>query len=238
MPDQVRHDVQIDVGYQWDNTWFVNWRRIIVLLRFLPHSPFVRKTLVVAHEKGLADQIDIADAHVFDPDDPVHQDNPMGKVPALVRDDGSVLYDSNVICEYFDNLVPEPQLTPSNGEARLTALRRNALGDGLSQAATWGMRERIRPEGERSDTYIGYFDRTMSKCLAAANNEALDFPDQPTLGEISIACALSYIDLRYPDMDWRDNYTQLASWYEEFCKRPSMMATPLRSYDGPRNPPG
>jgi glutathione S-transferase len=209
-----------------------------MLLRYLPHSPYVRKTLVVAHEKGLAERIEIVEAHVFDPSDPVHDDNPIGKVPALVRDDGSVLYDSNVICEYLDSLSPKPRLIPADGEARLIALRRNALGDGLSQAATWGMRERIRPEGEGSDTYIGYFDRTMSKCLAAADSEVTDVPDQPGLGEISIACALSYIDLRYPDLDWRGEYFPLGQWYELICQRPSMTATPLGPYDGPRNPPG
>ena len=102
-----------------------------MLLRYVPHSPFVRKTLVVVHEKGLADQIEVVEAHVFDPDDPIHQENPIGKVPSLVRDDGTVLYDSNVICEYLDSLGPGPMLIPVDGDARLVALRRNALGDGL-----------------------------------------------------------------------------------------------------------
>ena len=208
-----------------------------MLLRYVPHSPFVRKTLVVVHEKGLADQIEVVEAHVFDPDDPIHQENPIGKVPSLVRDDGTVLYDSNVICEYLDSLGPGPMLIPVDGDARLVALRRNALGDGLSQAATWGKRERIRPEGEGSDTYIAYFDRTMSKCLAAANDEVAEFFEPPTLGEISIACALSYIDLRYPDLEWRQDNTALGGWYDVICQRPSMLATPLGPYDGPRNPP-
>jgi glutathione S-transferase len=209
-----------------------------VLLRYLPHSPFVRKVLVVAHEKQLADKLEVVEAHVFDSSDPIHSENPIGKVPSLVRDDGSVLYDSNVICEYLDSKLPDPRIFPLGGEERLTALRRNALGDGLSQAATWGMRERIREEGEKSDTYIAYFDRTISKCLNAANREVGEFEAQPAIGEISISCALSYIDLRFPDLDWRQDFASLGSWYDIFCRRPSMLATPLGPYDGPRNPSG
>ena len=110
-----------------------------MMLRALPHSPYVRKVRVVAHEAGIADRLEYAEVHVFDPATPLMGENPLGKVPALVRDDGSVLYDSTVICQYIDTLHGAPRLFPPEGEALWQALRRNALGDGLGQAVCRGV---------------------------------------------------------------------------------------------------
>ncbi len=210
-----------------------------MILRFLPHSPYVRKVLVAAHETGQADTLEIVEAHVFDPETPLMAENPLGKVPALVRDDGSVLYDSTVICEWLDARHDGARLFPEPGEARWRALRRNALGDGLGQAATWNIRERYRPDGERSEGYMAYYDRAIGRTLAALDAEATAPPaagDAIDIGDIAVACALSYVDFRYPDLDWRAARPALGAWTDAVFARPSFAATPLGPYNGPLQP--
>lgn len=208
-----------------------------MLLRALPHSPYVRKVRVAAQEMGLTARLEVVEAHVFDPTTPLLKENPLGKVPALVRDDGSVLYDSTVICQYLDTLHEGPRLFPPEGEALWQALRRNALGDGLGQAATWNIRERYRPEGERSPRYQAYYERTIERSLAALDEEAPALRARFGIGEISIACALSYVDFRYPDRGWRKTAPRLGAWYDDVRARPSMTATELKPYTGPLQPP-
>jgi len=205
-----------------------------MILRSLPHSPYVRKVRVAAHELGLA--LDCVEAHVFDPATPLLGENPLGKVPALVRDDGSVLYDSTVICQYLDALHADPRLFPREGEALWQALRRNALGDGLAQAATWNIRERYRAEGERSPRYQAYYERTIDRCFAALEAEAPALAARFGIGEIAIACAISYVDFRYPDRGWRTAAPHLRAWYNAAHARSSMRATELQPYKGPLQP--
>ena len=173
---------------------------------------------------------------MFDPQTPLRAENPAGKVPALVRGDGSVLYDSTVICEWLDMREGKHRLLPKADEARIQSLRRNALGDALGQAATWNIRERYRPDGERSPGYMAYYAATMERCLAALENEAGEIAADFDLGAISIACALSYVEFRYPDLDWRAAAGKLAAWFEEISARPSMLATELGPYTGPLSP--
>ena len=206
-----------------------------MILRSLPHSPYVRKVRVAAHELGIA--LACVEAHVFDPATPLLAENPLGKVPALVRDDGSVLYDSTVICQYLDALHGDHRLVPREGEALWQALRRNALGDGLGQAATWNIRERYRPDGERSPRYQAYYERTIDRSFAALEAEAPALAERFGIGEISIACAISYVDFRYPDRGWRRTAPRLGAWYDGACRRPSMRATELQAYKGPLQPP-
>jgi len=214
-----------------------------MILRFLPHSPYVRKVLVAARELGVIDAIDVVEAHVFDPETPLLDENPMGKVPALIRDDGSVLYDSTVICEWLDGEDGRDQLFPAAGEARIQALRRNALGDGLGQAATWNIRERYRPDDERSEGYMAYYERTIDRCLAAleaeARDEGWDFAAADgrfDIGDIAVACAISYLDFRYPERGWREQCPTLGGWVAGAFARPSMTATELSPYTGPLSP--
>jgi len=208
-----------------------------MILRFLPHSPYVRKVLVAAHELGVIEDIEVVEAHVFDPETPLLGENPIGKVPALVRADGSVLYDSTVICEWLVARAGDNRLFPVENEARIQALRRNALGDGLGQVATWNIRERYRPDGERSESYMAYYDRTIERCLTALEGEADGLGARFDIGDIAIACAISYLDFRYPDLGWRGRYSSLGSWFDETAlNRPSMAATPLAAYTGPLSP--
>lgn len=206
-----------------------------MILRYLPHSPYVRKVLVAAHETGQADALEIVEAHVFDPKTPLQHENPLKKVPTLVLDDGRVLYDSTVICEWLDARHDGAKLFPAD-EARWDALRLNALGDGLGQAATWNIRERYKPEQERSDAIVAYHERTIDRSLAALDGEVSDWGDAFQIGQISVACALSYIDFRYPDLDWRGTQPALGAWYDGVTRRRSMDATPLGPYAGPVQP--
>ncbi len=207
-----------------------------MILRSLPHSPYVRKVRVTAHEVGLTQRLDCVEAHVFDPATPLLAENPLGKVPALVRDDGSVLYDSTVICQYLDTLHRGARLFPPEGEALWQALRRNALGDGLGQSATWNIRERYRAEGERSPRYQAYYERAIDRSFAALEGEAGELGARFGIGEISIACAISYVDFRYPDRGWRAAAPKLGAWYDGVRERPSMRATELQPYKGPLQP--
>lgn len=214
-----------------------------MLLRSLPHSPYVRKVLVAAHETGLLPRIEVVETHVFDRTSPLFAENPLGKVPTLVCDDGVVLYDSTVICQYLDALAhaekpaARSRLFPAEGAPLWHALRRNALGDGLAQAATWNIRERYRPAGERSETYLHYYRRAIDRGLAVLEAEAAHSTN-PTLdiGDVAIACALSYLDFRHKDLDWRKTNPALAAWYEAVTHRPSFEMTPLASYTGPLSP--
>jgi glutathione S-transferase len=192
---------------------------------------------VAAHEIGLASRVVCVEAHVFVQATPLRGENPLGKVPALVRDDGSVLYDSTVICQYLDTLHRGARLFPPEGEALWQALRRNALGDGLGQAATWNIRERYRPDGERSPRYQAYYERTIDRSFTALEAEAPALSLQFGIGEISIACAISYVDFRYPDRGWRKSAQHLGAWYDTVRERPSMRATELKPYTGPLQPP-
>jgi glutathione S-transferase len=214
-----------------------------MLLRALPHSPYVRKVLVTAHETGLRPRIDVVETHVFDPATPLLDENPLAKVPTLTRDDGVVLYDSTVICQYLDALAHaeqtgrRPRLFPAEGEPLWRALRRNALGDGLAQAATWNIRERYRPDGERSDTYMRYYRRAIVRSLAVLEAEArAGVGASFDIGDIAIMCALSYLDFRHSDLEWRRSHAALGQWCDTLAERPSFATTALAPYRGPLSP--
>jgi len=187
-------------------------------------SPFVRKVMVLAHETGLADRIEPENRMMtpVSPDAALCVDNPLGKIPSLVLDDGSTLYDSRVICEYLDSLHGGPKMFPA-GAARWTALRRQALGDGILDAAVNTRYETfLRPQERRWDDWIDNQKKKVARSLDVVEAEDLAGID---IGTITIACALGYLDFRFADEDWRSGRPRLEAWYEEFARRPSMIAT-------------
>src|SRR5262245_48878495 len=198
-------------------------------LRYSPASPYVRKCLVLAHEAGLAGRIQIVPTVTADPASGLAKDNPLGKIPALILKDGQVLFDSPVVCEYLDSLHRRPKLLPARGKARWTALRRQALADGLLDASLLRRYESLRPTSERSGTWDEKQKSVVVRALDALEKEAKDLgkPDAKriTLGHIAIGCALGYLDFRFAAEDWRAIHPKLAAWYETFAKRPSMAAT-------------
>jgi glutathione S-transferase len=191
-------------------------------------SPFARKVRAVAIETGLAVKIEEVDRKVTPvrPDPAIVRDNPLGKIPCLVTDDGTALYDSPVICEYLDGLHDGPRLFPPAGLARWTALRRQALADGIMDAGVLTRYETLlRPEQRRWPEWIENQKEKFRRALDALDAEAESFADTVDIGTISVGCALGYLDFRYADEGWRATRPGLAAWFERFSSRPSMATT-------------
>ncbi len=191
-------------------------------------SPFVRKVLVLAHETGLIEQLQIEPVTVspVNPDDRLNAGNPVGKIPALLLDDGAALYDSPVVCEYLDSLEHAgPKMFPAGG-ARWPALRRQALADGIMDAAVLCRYEAaLRPEPLRWDDWSTSQQAKISRALDALEADVDSLSGDLDIGAISIGCALGYLDFRFADNDWRPGRPRLAAWYESFAQRPSMQKT-------------
>ncbi|HUI15516.1 MAG TPA: glutathione S-transferase N-terminal domain-containing protein [Xanthobacteraceae bacterium] len=195
-------------------------------LHWSPRSPFVRKVMIVAHERGLADRIACVRtvAAMTKPHAELMRDNPLSKIPALVLDDGTVLYDSPVICEYLDALDGAPKLFPREPKARMTALRRQALGDGFLDlmVALRNERERAQP----SAVHMASTAARQAAVLESLDREAESLTTTPFgIGHIAIGCALSYLDFRFADENWRADHRRLANWHAGFAARPSVRAT-------------
>jgi glutathione S-transferase len=152
------------------------------------------------------------------------QDNPLSKIPTLVLDDGTALYDSRVICEYLDGLAGGGRLFPAAGKARLTALRRQALGDGMLDFLLLLRNERER--AHVSEPHVATFTTKKQAVLAAFEQEAGDLSASAfDIGHVGIGGALCYLDFRFADEDWRKHHPGIARWHAAFCARPSVRAT-------------
>lgn len=197
-----------------------------MILRHSPTSPYTRKVMVLLHETGLIDQVRIASIDGWREPDDLTAENPLSMVPTLVRDDGVALFDSPVICEYLDTRHDGAPLLPREGDARWTALRRQAQADGILDCAVLTFMETVkRPEALRWDWWAELKRKAIRRALDAFEAECDSFDDAPDMGLIAIACALSYLDLRGAIGEWRDGHPQLTSWYERFAARPSMVNT-------------
>ncbi len=195
-------------------------------LRYSPTSPYVRKVSVTAIELGLAGRIERIPTNTQDRDSGIAEHNPLGKVPALILDDGGVLYDSPVICEYLDSLHEGPKLFPAEGPKRWAALRQQALGDGILDAAILRMLEMVRrPEKFRWQGWIEHQTAKVARAVDQFENEIAKPQGTLTIGHITAGCALGYLDFRAPESDWRDGRPELSDWYEDFAQRPSMRET-------------
>lgn len=194
-----------------------------------PASPFVRKVLVCAHEKGVIDKIEKLPSKAWpvkrDPE--IVKENPSGKVPTALLDDDSPLFDSRVICAYIDTLSPSSLLYPGNIKDRFSAMTLEALADSILDAALLCRYEAVlRPQ---EYYWALWHDSQMEKVdsgLDDLENRWLTVLQGPvTIGSIATACTLAYLDFRFPDKDWRSTHQQLAVWFTDFSKRASMQAT-------------
>jgi glutathione S-transferase len=192
-----------------------------------PASPFARKVRCVARERGLAERIEEAQVAVYDDPAELIAANPLGKIPALVLDDGEMLYDSPVICAYLDAHAEArgTPLCPPSGPDRWRVLRAEALADGAMDLALGMTLDARKPENERSPTTIARWRTQLLRAVGAMQAEIAALPQEPTLGHIALACALGYIDLRQPGLAWRDGQAELARWYEAIASRPSLAET-------------
>lgn len=199
-------------------------------LHWSPKSPFVRKVMIAAHECGVAGRIELVRsvAIMSRPNPALMADNPLNKIPTLLLDDGTALFDSTVICEYLDDLNRDPartRLFPS-GALRWDALRRNALANGLLEVLILWRNERER--AVPSDPLLDAFQTKATASLAALAKDAeLAPPERFDIGDITLGCALAYLDFRFGAFDWRSLQPALAAWYVRFAARPSAQATPI-----------
>lgn len=191
---------------------------------FSPFSPYVRKCLVTGHELGLNERIELlpSNAHPVQRDREIIAANPLGKVPTFFTDDGQVLFDSRVICEYLDTLAGG-SLIPRDGAARWKTLTLQSLGDGMLDASLLARYEDVaRPEQLRwAEWRAAQLDKVeTSLAHMEAHPGVLD--GRADLGSLTIGCALWYLDLRFPTLGWRERFPSVATWYSAFGRRPSM----------------
>ncbi|HTN62401.1 MAG TPA: glutathione S-transferase family protein [Devosia sp.] len=200
-------------------------------LHWSGRSPFVRFVCVAAHERNLFDQLDCVRTVVamLKPNLELLPENPLSKLPTLVLDDGSALYDSRVITQYFAMIGSGPALYPTEPQARLDALRREALGVGILDFLLLWRSERDKPAERQSAELIAAFH---IKIEAALQRLELDRPalqrDGFQADQIVVACALFYLDFRFPQLGWRTDHPDLAAWADRSALRPSMQATLFR----------
>jgi len=199
-----------------------------VQLFFSPNSPYARKARIIVRELNLTSRVQEV-AVTLPADAKLRAVNPLGKIPALLLDDKSVIYDSPVICEYLDQLgggkfFPRATLF-KDAQGRWRALTLQALGDGLADAVVRRTQELRLPAEKQNPEVIQRQTAAIEAAFAVADRAAAKFPEAPTIGEIAIACAIGYLDLRSPQDGWRDRYPQLARWLETFSRFPSVQAT-------------
>jgi glutathione S-transferase len=191
-------------------------------------SPFVRKAMICINETGWAERIERVRSPVAidQPNHTLLRDNPLNKIPTLVLDDGTVLFDSCVICEYFDALQGGGALFPKDMGKRWTALRRQALGDGMLDVLLLWRRERDKPAERQEPALLAAFKLKIETALAALETEAPALDATPfDIGHVAIGCALSYLDFRFSAWDWRKGLPKLVAWHNTFESRPSVQKT-------------
>lgn len=196
-------------------------------LFYSPISPYVRKVMVVATEVGLESQIERLPTDISQPDAHFHAHNPLGKVPTLITDDGQVLFDSRVICEYLDSLHHGHKLFPADPAQRWPALRWQALADGMIDAAVLCRLEVfMRPESMRFQPWIERNWSKVQRGLDALEADAPVMAKSPlSIGHVAAACALGFLDFRFATMPWREGRPLLDAWFTTMADRVSMSTT-------------
>ena len=197
-------------------------------LYYASTSAYVRKVMVTAHCLGLDGQIEKLDsaAHPVQRDERIARFNPLAKVPALQTPDGQALYDSRVICEYLDAYAGG-RLFPASGHERWVSLTRQALADGLLDAALLARYEnQARPTEKQWNDWIHGQLAKVRAALAEIESQAPQLSRSPNdIGLIAIGCGLGYLDFRFPDLDWRASCPAADAWFAEFDQHPAMLAT-------------
>lgn len=192
-------------------------------------SPFVRKVMIVAHEVGLNDRIErlpVVVSMTSEPTAEVMRHNPLNKIPTLITDEGLMLFESVVICEYLDSLHSGPKLFPVEAFQRWKALRWQALGSGMLEAELLWRSETRRPQVSQMAVVIHAFEKKIGAALDLLEIEADQLKSVPFgIGHVSIACALAYLDFRFIGYDWRKGRPGVAGLYDALCARPSILAT-------------
>jgi glutathione S-transferase len=197
-----------------------------MILKSSPASPFVRKVRIAASLLGLADKIEVRETDLNDPADSIRAQNPLGKIPALVLDDGTTYYDSRVILEYLDHLAGGGRIIPREPKARFEALRMQALCDGVMEASLLIIYEaRYRPADKAVQSWLDRQADKVARGLVALEAAPPALTPVPDVGQIALACALGYRDLRFGGT-WRNDHPRLLAWLDKFAAQvPAFAAT-------------
>ena len=192
-----------------------------------PASPFARKARIIVRELSLTKVVEEINVPREGLGDAFRRINPLGKIPVLALNDGSTLFDSPVICEYLNDLgggkfFPGRSLLRENS-GHWRALTLQALGDGICDAAVARNYELLRPKELQSEAAIQKYLKAVTTSLDVL--EQVKLGNKTTIGEITVGCAIGYLDFRIPELSWRDSRRNLRDWYEKFAQYPSMKAT-------------
>ena len=197
-------------------------------LWYSPPSPFVRKVLMLAYETEQIDKLELVDVTntALAPDAELAKLNPLGKIPTLILEDGHTLFDSRVICEYLDGLHDGPKMIPLSGMERYNTLVCQAMGDGIMETAVAiRYEEALRPEEFQWDVWMKAQQTKIVQALDVLETWRAGRIQDVHMGSISVASALSYLDFRQPDFDWRDGRPVLTQMLATFSERESMKNT-------------
>jgi len=200
----------------------------MMILRSAPASPFARKVRIATSLLGLEAKIQIEPADPNDAADTLRKQNPLGKIPVLLRDDGRTLYDSRVILEYLDHLAGGGRIIPRDFEARIAALTLQALCDGICDASLLVVYEgRYRPADKHVQSWVERQEEKVARGLAALDAAPPPIDAMPHVGQIALACMLGYRDLRFAGT-WRKDHPRLVAWHDKFAAQvPAFAATKI-----------
>jgi glutathione S-transferase len=188
-----------------------------------PASPYVRKVRICAIARGLDSRIELVPCNPNESPAALLAENPLSKIPTLITDDGVALFDSPVICEYLDSLGDALPIFPAHGAARWRALKLQAMGDGILDACVPRRGELAKPKEAGRDALIARWraavERTLDALEAELPHKSID------IGTITVACALGYLDFRFPQEPWRPTRPKLAAWFEAFSQDKAVAST-------------
>lgn len=198
----------------------------MMILLSAPPSPFGRKVKIAAALLGLSDRIRIEPTDTNKADGPLRTQNPLGKIPTLMLEDGSALFDSRVILDYLDHLAGGGKIIPGDAAARFAALRLQALCDGILDASLLQVYERrYRPESLWHQPWLDMQADKVTRSMNVLEKSPPRIDPLPDAGQITLACALGYQDLRFQGR-WRETYPALVQWLDRFAAQvPAFAAT-------------
>lgn len=200
-----------------------------MILYWSARSPYVRKVMVCAHELGIEDKI--TRVKRIASEDGSYREfakiNPVGQIPAMVLEDGTVIPNSTIICDYLATNFGGPALLPQRGRERLDVMRRYGFGEGVIDKAIRWVSENLRPKELKSQKIADASRLSVEQTLDLLEREVHLWPrERFDLGDIAICCGLGYLDFRHAAFDWRSAHPRLAAYYAHHSARPSMVATP------------
>ncbi|HEX5507631.1 MAG TPA: glutathione S-transferase family protein [Pseudolabrys sp.] len=191
----------------------------MMILRSSPSSPFVRKVRIGAGLLKLDGDIEVRDTDLNDAGDTIRKENPLGKIPALIIEDGTVYFDSRVILEYLDHRAGGGRIIPRDPAARFATLCLQSLCDGILDASVLLVYEnRYRPDNMRVQSWVERQEGKVARGLASLEAAPPKLDALPNVGQIALACVLGYRDLRFKG-DWRKDHPRLVRWHDEFATR-------------------